>query len=117
MSTPLSPPPLLIAPQSDFNTGLMAVLTLLGAAYCAWMRFEGSLTGNHFWDATCGVLLGIYICSRPATNLMDMLYTQKILPRDLHKRAGKLWLLMNFITTFSGWASIVMGAMQMVKPD
>ena len=95
----------------------MTAVSALGFAYCAWIRWQVTLTHDHFWDAVIGVLLGIYICSRPATNLLDQLYTQRLSWRDLSKKAGRLWLVMNMVTGFIGWATIVVGAMQMVLPD
>jgi hypothetical protein len=92
-------------------------MVLLGIGYATWIHLRQTITGDNLWDAIIGVLLGIYICSRPITNLMDMIYTQNICWQDLLKRAGVLWLVMNFITTFTGWATIVLGATRMVRPE
>jgi hypothetical protein len=109
--------PLLIAPRQQYNTGLLSTMVLLGAIYAAWLYTRQTVTGSNFWDAALGVLLGIYICSRPVGNLMDMLYAQNIRWNELRKRAGITWLVMNFVTTFVGWATIVLGATRMVRPD
>ena len=114
---PSRQPPLLIAPKQQYNTGLLCVMVLLGVVYAAWLYKHQTLTGSNFWDAAVGVLLGIYICSRPVGNLMDMLYTQNIRWQELKKRAGVIWIAMNFVTTFVGWATIVLGATRMVRPD
>lgn len=104
-------------PRQQYNTGLLCGLALLGWLYAAWLYTHPTLTGSNFWDAVTGVLLGIYICSRPVGNLMDMLYTQQIRWQELKKRAGMIWLVMNFITTFTGWATIVLGATRLVRPE
>ena len=114
---PSKEPPLLIAPRHKLNTGLLCVMVLLGVTYAAWLYTRQTVTGSNFWDATLGVLLGIYICSRPVGNLMDMLYTQNIRWQELKQRAGIFWLVMNFVTTFTGWATIVLGATRMVRPE
>ncbi len=114
---PSRQPPLLIAPQQQYNTGLLCAVVVPAIIYAAWLSTRQTITGSNFWDAALGVLLGIYICSRPVGNLMDMLYTQNIRWQDLKKRAGVVWLVMNFITTFVGWATIVLGATRMVRPD
>lgn len=111
------PEPMLIAPLPTYNTGLLCVVIVLGVIYAAWLYTRQTITGSNFWDAAVGVLLGIYICSRPVSNLMDMLYAQNVRWKELKKRAGMTWLVMNFITTFVGWATIVLGATRMVRPD
>lgn len=113
---PPRPEPLLIAPLPIYNTGLLCLVVVLGAIYAAWLYTRQTITGSNFWDAAIGVLLGIYICSRPVSNLMDMLYAQNVRWKELKKRAGMTWLIMNFITTFVGWATIVLGATRMVRP-
>lgn len=111
------PPTLLIAPLPTYNTGLLVSVIVLGVIYAAWLYVRSTITGSNFWDAALGVLLGIYICSRPVSNLLDMIYAQNIRWKDLKKRAGITWLVMNFVTTFVGWATIVLGATRMVRPD
>lgn len=116
--TPLQlPPSLLIAPLPTYNTGLLCSVIVLGIIYAAWLYTRDTLTGSNFWDAAVGVLLGIYICSRPVSNLMDLIYAQNVRWTELKKRAGMTWLVMNFLTTFVGWATIVLGAMRMVRPE
>ena len=110
-------PPLLIAPQPNFNTGLLVALVGVGVVYAVLLHLFHTITTSNFWDAVIGVIAGIYICSRPVANLMDMLYLQNIRWRDLQKRAGMTWLIMNFVTTFTGWATIVLGATRMVRPE
>ena len=112
-----SEPPLLIAPRQNFNTGLLIAMVALGVGYALWLYLHPTITGSNLGDAAIGVFLGIYICSRPVSNLMDLLFTQNIRWNQLKARAGVLWLLMNFITTFAGWATIVLGATRMVRPD
>jgi hypothetical protein len=110
-------PPLLIAPQQNFNTGLLLTMVALGFLYALWLYLRPSITGSNLGDSAIGVLLGIYICSRPVSNLMDLLFTQNVRWNQLRARAGIMWLVMNFITTFAGWATIVLGATRMVRPD
>lgn len=112
-----SAPPLLIAPQREFRSGLLVSVSLLGMAYVTWIYLQGHVIERPLWDATLGVLLGLYICSRPITNLMDMIYTQNIRWQDLRQKAGLRWIVLNFLTTFIGWATIVVGATQMVRPE
>lgn len=116
-SLPHQPAPLLVAPLPTYNTRLLCLVMIPALVYGIWLYWNNGITGSHFWDAVIGILLGIYICSRPVSNLLDMIYTQRIQMRHLKERAGMTWLLMNFLTTFVGWASIVLGAVQMVRYD
>lgn len=118
-STSPSPgqPTLLVAPRQQYNTGLLCAVVVPAIIYAAWLYTRLSITGSNFWDSAIGVLLGIYICSRPVGNLMDALYTQKFRWKEVRQRAGMIWLVMNFVTTFVGWATIVLGATRMVRPD
>lgn len=110
-------PTLLVVPLPTYNTGLLCSVIVLGIVYALWLYIRSTITGSNFWDATIGVLLGIYICSRPVSNLLDMIYAQNVRWKELKKRAGMTWLIMNFITTFVGWATIVLGATRMVRPE
>lgn len=109
--------PLLVAPRQQYNTGLLCAVVVPALVYAAWLYTRHTITGSNFWDSAIGVLLGIYICSRPVGNLMDGLYTQRFRWNELKQRAGMVWLVMNFVTTFVGWATIVLGATRMVRPD
>lgn len=109
--------PLLVAPRQQYNTGLLCAVVVPALVYGAWLYTRNTITGSNFWDSAIGVLLGIYICSRPVGNLMDGLYTQRFRWNELKQRAGMVWLVMNFVTTFVGWATIVLGATRMVRPD
>jgi hypothetical protein len=91
-------------------------MIVLSVVYATWLILQHTITGSNLGDSAIGVLLGIYICSRPVSNLMDLLYTQNMRWPDLRKRAGILWLVMNFLTTLAGWATIVLGATRMVRP-
>ena len=54
--------------------GLVIVLALL---YMGWMYIQRTITGMPRLDGTIGVLLGLFICSRPAANMLDLLFAQR----------------------------------------
>jgi hypothetical protein len=57
--------------------------------------------------------LGLFICSRPAGNAVDMLFYERGAFRRLTSAwAGIGWLALNLLVLFVGWLVIVSGAMR-----
>ena len=50
------------------NIKTMWVLILVAIAYCGWLYYQRTLTGNNKLDGSLGVLLGLFICAHPAAN-------------------------------------------------
>ncbi len=90
----------------------------LASAYIAWLLSQGTITGRNNWDAVLGILLGLYICSRPVGNALDLLFTQDSgrWPH-LFKRAGLTWLLVNLFVLLTGWVVIFLGATRLPRPN
>ena len=85
-------------------------LTLLAMAYSAWFYYRDSLTGSNALDGTLSIVLGLYICSRPAANAIDLLF----LERGAFRSAGSgwssiRWLALNILTLLMGWIVIFIG--------
>lgn len=89
-------------------------LAALGLAYNNWLYFQRTLTGVPLLDGGIGVILGLYICSQPAANAVDMLFERGLLRRIGSEwlRAG--WLALNLLVLALGWTVIVTGAMRFV---
>ena len=56
------------------NTAVLWALILLGIAYSSLLYYGRRLTGTDKVDGIIGVLLGLYICSHPAANVVDLLF-------------------------------------------
>jgi len=86
--------------------GLIAV----AAVYSLWFYQRHALTGNHMLDGALSVLLGLYICSRPAGNAIDLLFFER---RAFHHIISKWssigWLAVNILTLLMGWIVIYIG--------
>ncbi len=88
---------------------LWALLTL-AAGYAA-LHFWPALVRWPRADGALGVLLGLYICSHPAANAVDLLFLQRgSLGRALSGWRGAGWLALNGLTMLAGWLVIVAGA-------
>jgi hypothetical protein len=97
------------------NTGTRALwmLILLGLLYLGLLLVEPELSGSSLLGGSIGVVLGLFICSRPAGNAVDMLFYERGALRRLTSGwAGIGWLALNLLVLFVGWLVIVSGAMR-----
>lgn len=98
------------------NFKMMWALVLVAIAYCGWLSFQHTLTGSSKLDGSIGVLLGLYICSHPAANMLDMLFFAGRAGRDdASGRSTLLWLALNLLVLFSGWNVIFVGTTRFVS--
>ena|SRR5258708_5490870 len=94
------------------------LVALLGVVYAAIFILRPLLLGRPLLAGSIGVLLGLYICSHPAANGIDMLF----LGRRGHylDRSGQtettVWLLVNFLVLLVGLAVIIIGATRFSIP-
>ena len=88
-------------------------MILLALLYLGLVVFVPTLTGVSLLDGSIGVVLGLFICSRPAGNTVDMLFYERGAFRRLTSGwAGIGWLVLNLLVLFVGWLVIVSGAMR-----
>jgi hypothetical protein len=91
-------------------------LVLIAIAYCGWLYYQHTLMGSSKLDGSLGVLLGLYICSRPAANMLDMLFFAGSAGRDgSSSRSTLLWLALNLLVLFCGWNVIFIGTTRFVS--
>jgi hypothetical protein len=73
-----------------------------------WLR---ALTGNPLMDGVIGIVLGLYICSHPAANAVDLLFFQRSSLQQLTSGwSGLGWLALNLLALLMGWLMIATGA-------
>ena len=95
------------------GTGALWALILIGILYLGLVFAIPSLTGVSLLDGSIGVVLGLFICSRPAGNAVDMLFYERGAFRRLTSGwDGIGWLALNLLVLFVGWLVIVSGAMR-----
>jgi hypothetical protein len=99
------------------NTLVLGILVLLAGLYVGWFAYFGALTGNARMDGSLGLLLGLYVCSQPAANMLDMLLFMTADTREgiTATRSGQFWLVLNVLTLLAGWVAIFSGAMRFVQ--
>jgi hypothetical protein len=93
------------------NSLLLWTLAFVSAAYLAWQYTWPAYTGGDTLDGIVGIVLGLYICSRPAANGIDLLFTERGAFGQLVSSVGGLaWFLLNSIVMLMGWFVISVGA-------
>jgi hypothetical protein len=93
------------------NSNRMWALLLPATIYLGWMMYLPMLTGATLFDGSVGVVLGLYICSHPAANGIDLLFLQRgALRRAARQWSGVEWLALNALVMLIGWIVIVVGA-------
>lgn len=87
------------------------ILLVPAGAYLGWMVYLPFLTGATLLDGSVGVVLGLYICSHPAANGIDLLFLQRgAFRRAVKESSGIEWLSLNALVMLIGWVVIVVGA-------
>jgi hypothetical protein len=90
---------------------ILWALVLVAVAYAAIFHYTLTLTGSVRMDGIIGVLLGLYICSHPAANFLDLiLFSGRSAPRFSSMRSALFWLALNTIVMAAGWFDIFIGA-------
>ena len=101
--------------QHRRNSEVLWALLLLALAYSGLLYYLPTLTGSAMLDGSIGVLLGLFICSRPAANAIDMLFFERdVLCQVSSGWAGVGWLALNVLVLLVGWIVIVFGATRLV---
>jgi hypothetical protein len=99
------------------NMPVLGLWVLLACLYTGWVSYFGALTGGARLDGSIGMLLGLYVCSHPAANMLDMLLFMTADAREgiTSTRSGQFWLALNALTLLAGWVAIFSGAMLFVQ--
>jgi putative copper export protein len=101
------------------NIWVLIFWILLACLYVGWMGYFGQFTESTRLDGSIGMLLGLYISSHPAGNMLDMLLfmTADVREGIISTRSGQFWLVLNAVTLLAGWAAIFSGALRFVQPS
>ena len=95
------------------NYKTLGTVAGLAVLYGGWMITQRTITGLPLLDGIIGVLLGLYICSRPAANMLDLLFTRRGQTASSEWSAIG-WLALNGVVMFVGWLVITIGATRLI---
>jgi len=105
------------APRLKRTTVMLLLMLLLAALYLGWLALQGRLNGTDRWAGVAGALLGLYMASHPAGNLLDiLLFTSSQARHEIFSsRSGKLWLVLNALVIATAWFVIFIGVTSLVR--
>ena len=90
------------------KSAVLFVLIAIAAIYSAWFGARRIVTGNPTLDGALSVVLGLFICSRPAGNAIDLLFLERG-SFHLSQWNSIRWLALNILTLLMGWIVIYLG--------
>ena len=101
--------------RPERNSWILWALTLLAIIYGSALRYLGALTGSPQLDGIIGVILGLYVCSHPAANAVNMLFFDRHALRQATSEGSMAgWMALNLLTLAAGWMIIYAGIIRLV---
>jgi amino acid transporter len=92
------------------NTPWLAGMIVLAAAYAAFLTLFHTFTGQLRWDGIIGMMVGLYICSHPAANVVDLIIFGRFTQRQgLSRRNFYLWWVLNLLVLLIGLVVVFSG--------
>lgn len=93
------------------NKTFLCFLVLVAGTYLLWQVNWPWYSGNSRIDGAAGIILGLFICSRPAANGIDLFFSDRLAFRQLVSTTdGFTWFLLNGLVMLVGWLVISVGA-------
>ena len=87
----------------------------LALAYAIPFFVLGTITHNGPLDGLIGGMLGLYICSQPARNTIDVLFANRFAARQIWSTGrGRGWLALNGLVLLAGAAVITLGMVSLI---
>jgi hypothetical protein len=95
------------------NTGTLLGAAALALVYFAALLFLHTLTGHSRWDGVIGIVLGLYISSHPAANLVNVLiFRHGAAYLGLSRTAYTWFWALNTLVMLTGLGVIFAGTLQ-----
>jgi hypothetical protein len=93
------------------------VLIVLAALYGGVLHFHHTLTGSTRLDGIVGVMLGLYICSLSAAQIIDVLFDlTRAHVRTESPLARAYWVVFNLLILLLGLIVIFIGTTRFTQP-
>ena len=100
------------------NATLLIVMLLLGVVYLVLLTNLQPLFAAFKTDGIVSVLFGLFLCSHPVANVLDVLLFRRYLLQP--KGSGGLeilWWALNGVVLFTGWYIIFIGMLRFSVPS
>jgi hypothetical protein len=97
----------------DLRAGSLAALFGVAVVYLVWQASLTGSTANDRLYGFAGILLGLFICARPATNAIDVLiYERQSWRRVMKGTRGFAWLCLNALVMLAGCVTVIVAVMR-----
>ena len=93
---------------------MLAAGLLVATAYVAVLSQAHVLAGHPLVDGVLGIAVGLYVCSYPAANAIDLLFYRDYFRQPTSGWAGLGWLCLNALALTMGWLMITSGITHLV---
>ncbi len=100
--------------QRGHNYLTLGVVVLLAVLYGGWIYAQRTITGIPRLDGIIGVLLGLFICSFPAANMLNLLFAARHMQSSSSEWSSLGWLGLNLLVLFVGWIVVTIGATRLI---
>src|SRR5436190_624066 len=98
------------------TTRALWVQIVLALAYAAVFFALGSITNNGTLDGLIGGMLGLYICTYPARNMIDVLFANRFAARQIWSTGrGRRWVALNGLVLLAGSVVITLGMVSLIQ--
>ncbi len=105
----------MIGQRNETKVIFLLAFAVVGSIYCLLISSQWTLTGINHLDGIIGVILGLFICSRPAANLVDMFFYRRGLPYPFSSnRSVGLWIVFNILVLLIGSIAIFTGTTRFI---
>ena len=92
------------------NTKVLWAMVVLAIVYSGTIYYWFGSVSRDWLVGSLGVLLGLYICSHPAANAVDLIFFERGAIRRFTKQPAWLgWLALNLLVLLAGWTVILIG--------
>ena len=98
------------------NKWVLGGLLIFAGLFVSWLTFFCAPTVSNRLVGTIGILLGLYIGSHPAANMLDILLFMKADVREsiVSSNLGRFWLLLNILTGIASWFVVFISVLRFV---
>jgi hypothetical protein len=97
------------------NSKALWMQIVLALAYSVPVWVLGTVTNNPALDGLIGGMLGLYICSQPARNTIDVLFANRFALATIWSTwSGRGWLALNALVLLAGWVVILLGVVSLM---
>ena len=100
--------------RHERNIRVLWGMILLALVYGVLLRYLPTLTGSGMLDGSIGVALGLYICSHPAANAINVLFFERDALRHMPEWSVIRWLALNLLVLLAGWMVIFAGLRRLI---